>query len=759
MESRERPAKRQRLDLSAPVNNASSSLKRVSRACDSCRVRKNRCDGQHPTCGACAKAGLECVYERPTKKRGYAAGYVRALEALWALVFKAVPKSEETALTLLRQAVVRFDSEEKVIFQSDYLGPADSLRTIWETSSLRGEIDSILARLERGHSSVSHDDNGNTSTTADITLPSPLQQWEVPQEHPVEVANLNPASDAAESSFIIPDETLLGMESASGQRISVPDAICEAEIPACKPPPLPPDAWLLIDRYFNFNACWLPIVRRHNVVRILSSVQDSSGCHPHEAALLCAIFALSIEAHDEHQAYLGNQTSNELAETYYASAVAFQPGLHAHYRLEHVQVILLLTIFNMAADRWQAAFLTLGQAVRALLLLQSSNCYDIDPTMSDQLDQTELTYCLLASFALDTIISAALNVVPHLRQADMERHIDFDENRPEEWHQWSDSEVPCALPGHAPQPVRALSTFKAYVKLLMLMNDVASGSLSRLGSDDHSTLGGFLRRLEDWKADIPKHCHMNSNTGTLQAVRPPSPPVANLWITFETVRFYLQGLSGSCIRDVSQVAGWLDEPGDTPCRRLFKTAFGKQPWKGIVNLHRRMALTLRHGRETMGAERGSISIHNTKQYSERNTIGNTPLGQGMSDRNTIGRVYFTPVAPGEFTISQRTALPNSMTATGNDILDPRNLSMELPPLTPDVLGRSRRFSGARAVDLDANFGDPEPSSGYLDPFSRLGEADTIESLLDELSTTQDSEWNALSSQFRYNLGFYSAMPP
>ena len=45
-------------------------------------------------------------------------------------------------------------------------------------------------------------------------------------------------------------------------------------------------------------------------------------------------------------------------------------------------------------------------------------------------------------------------------------------------------------------------------------------------------------------------------------------------------------------------------------------------------------------------------------------------------------------------------------------------------------------------------------------FDGYDDAQAVESLLEELSSIQDAEWNAMSSQFMYNLGFYdSELPP
>ena len=43
-------------------NERQSKRRRISYACDVCRAKKNRCDGERPTCGPCKQRGHECVY-------------------------------------------------------------------------------------------------------------------------------------------------------------------------------------------------------------------------------------------------------------------------------------------------------------------------------------------------------------------------------------------------------------------------------------------------------------------------------------------------------------------------------------------------------------------------------------------------------------------------------------------------------------------------------------------------------------------------
>ncbi|GJJ74816.1 hypothetical protein EMPS_07174 [Entomortierella parvispora] len=54
---------------------------RVSKACDSCRRKKVKCDALHPLCTNCQTFNYECTYNDPTKKRGPPKGYIEAIEA------------------------------------------------------------------------------------------------------------------------------------------------------------------------------------------------------------------------------------------------------------------------------------------------------------------------------------------------------------------------------------------------------------------------------------------------------------------------------------------------------------------------------------------------------------------------------------------------------------------------------------------------------------------------------------------------------
>ncbi|KAF1998713.1 hypothetical protein P154DRAFT_555109 [Amniculicola lignicola CBS 123094] len=78
---------------SAPQTTATRRA-RVALACQRCKGRKQRCDGGHPSCKSCLKAGINCAYE-PTLRPRYPGGkmlYINALEERIAFLEAQLPE-------------------------------------------------------------------------------------------------------------------------------------------------------------------------------------------------------------------------------------------------------------------------------------------------------------------------------------------------------------------------------------------------------------------------------------------------------------------------------------------------------------------------------------------------------------------------------------------------------------------------------------------------------------------------------------------
>lgn len=56
-----------------------TTAERVAQACDRCRAKKTKCDGQNP-CSLCLAVGLECIVSDKLSRRAYPKGYTETLE-------------------------------------------------------------------------------------------------------------------------------------------------------------------------------------------------------------------------------------------------------------------------------------------------------------------------------------------------------------------------------------------------------------------------------------------------------------------------------------------------------------------------------------------------------------------------------------------------------------------------------------------------------------------------------------------------------
>jgi len=66
---------------------------RATKACEECRRRKLRCDGQEPQCGVCRDAGATCEFNAGRALRGPKKGYFKELKDRvgWYMIFKSFP--------------------------------------------------------------------------------------------------------------------------------------------------------------------------------------------------------------------------------------------------------------------------------------------------------------------------------------------------------------------------------------------------------------------------------------------------------------------------------------------------------------------------------------------------------------------------------------------------------------------------------------------------------------------------------------------
>src|SRR5215469_10353725 len=222
--------------------------KRVSRACDQCRLAREKCDGIQPTCFSCASSNRACSYTTSPKKRGMQTGYVRTLELSLAWSFTNIPGVEEGLKHALQDANV-----QATISGKDVEG-SNKLHKKWRRSVICKRIDRLLSGVGP---TDSHAEDSNASSE-DEEEDSHIQQSAVgettlltPVSQPMGRINPNHSNE----------RSLLDLCKATNS-VSTTGPINLQQLK------LPDNLWRLLDIFFAFTHSWFPTVEKHDILRI-----------------------------------------------------------------------------------------------------------------------------------------------------------------------------------------------------------------------------------------------------------------------------------------------------------------------------------------------------------------------------------------------------------------------------------------------------------------------------------------------------------
>ena len=496
---------------SAPTQTQtpSSSLsarrrKRVSRACDRCRSKKDRCDGSRPTCLACQTSGTVCSYDPSAKKRGLPEGYVRGLEKLWALSMANIEGLEGRVLTLLGTAdsesvnSIGSGSEEARRQKVLSLWADDNLHELWKTSEVFGEVEKLLNSAEAGA--------GDGSSSGGLELDTPglsLGQGQGQDQWSFRIGDDLPGLDDSEMSSF-PD--LLPGPNRKRMRVDGLETGMQRL-------DFPPDGPQMLEMYFAYTHTWFPVLAKHAVLRTsylyannpitLSRTTPGSGDH----AVLWAVMSY-ITGHIKIGAQAHQQSGCPArAMEFYTRARNLIPTEKERFELGHVQALLLLTLVNIGLGDWSAAWLLSGQATNLAMSLQcdpSSVASACPPSQSNAL--------VLGCFAVDTILAVRLKRSPHMRPEDVQVPF-LEEDGLEEWSAWVDLTFPSNGEDHpsrkasvARGPSLSRSFFNRLVELSMLLNKITRQD--PFASGTAAFCQSTLKDMQAWCAKLPPICRL-----------------------------------------------------------------------------------------------------------------------------------------------------------------------------------------------------------------------------------------------------------
>ncbi|KAL1963043.1 hypothetical protein VTN77DRAFT_8791 [Rasamsonia byssochlamydoides] len=562
---------------------------RVSRACDQCRSKKDKCDGVQPTCSTCTFLSRSCSYKLNPKKRGLPTGYIRTLELLWGAVFSTIHGSEDVVRVLLRTANI----PAHIAMMGKEGENADRFLSGWKNSFVLKEIERLLSALEQsdGEPSTVNLDGGEDSPRSVEASNLPLElkdaEWRVPEglrriydDITVSNATLDPYSTEgtnmrrSEARHYCDVGTQTEMEKQppehghtggaatidSGNR---PDFLT-VDYRLMSGLSLPANAWHLFDIYFAYTHCWLPIIEKHDVLRTAFFYNDGGlpvSCDSHGSGNHAAMWAIlsltsfqaaSASPNSESQ---GSHDNRIQPDKLYAVARNLIPLENGDFEIGHIQALLILTLIKLGQQDWTAAWMLIGHAIRIsfLLGLDQPAAAESEP-FSNSKPSSRRKHAFLGCFVLETLLASQIGRLPELRKEHVARIGFLDEDGLDEWHPW---EVPSnLLAGRGLResfrrwPLLALSTFNRLVSLCCILNDICCWKQDRNGTVSQLRLIG--QDMDRWIAELPKTHRIDPREGQSS----PSPPhVLGLHMAYGSVAtaFYLNA-SGHRATELDSVA-------------------------------------------------------------------------------------------------------------------------------------------------------------------------------------------------------------
>lgn len=533
---------------------AQPKRQRVSRACDSCRSKKDKCDGTQPVCSTCASLGRPCTYKANPKKRGLPTGYIRSLELLWGLVFQKIQGSEDVMRALMRS----INLPGHLATMGKEAEGSDTLLSSFKNSTVLRDIERMLVVLEQPEEErerfLQGYSDGDTPLDVDAVLASAeAHEWQIPEgldyrETPF--TGISPSRASMISSAPRPSgyrtresgvQTL--PEAAQSPPLAVSLSTGEPQFISSTLLQLPPNAWPLLDIYFSYTQCWFPILEKHDVLRTayqyaegdvsMSCTAPGSGDHAALWAVLALAALQDASANNPHASEPQGYPHISPLQMY-KTARGLIPSEIGPYEIGHVQALLVLSLIKFGQQQWTAAWMLVGHAVRITLTLGFDRPSFTAPSRSPGQQVGRSKHVFLGCFVLETLIAEHTSQCPSLRKDDLARVGAISEDGLEEWHPWEDQTgfrpIQSSRASMQRGPLHALSTFNRLVSLVSVLNDLCFYKQDPTTS--RSELESLELQLRRWASALPKSYRVELQN---RPVKLPSPHIFGLEMVYQSI--------------------------------------------------------------------------------------------------------------------------------------------------------------------------------------------------------------------------------
>ncbi|PKS05123.1 hypothetical protein jhhlp_008490 [Lomentospora prolificans] len=388
-------AKRPAASNTSGETSMQNKRRRVSRACDTCRSAKDKCDGVKPRCQRCVSMQRQCTYLNPEKRRGIRTGYLRAIEVALALLLDYIPASESVLLMALSEQ----EDDQRDIFIDKDSPTAEALLKRWHQSDVYQGIDRIISRDETTPRSDPPDGDGASS------VPRLLDSVGRRAERNGELTKWRAGS-------------LRVMSPASQHGFG---EVSHLELPS--------NSRNYLEAYFTWAHCWFPIVEQEPLTQLAASypatgfrVDPRDQSYSRHAELWSAMaVGAALESRRGNLPDVLSRGPGRIQipgeppshVVIYSTARKLVPTEDGVLDECHVRSLLLLSLAKLASSETNASWMLIGQAVRLFLQLPKYHTGQKNPFSQQDL------IVFMACFILDTLVSLRLGKPSQMRSLDL----------------------------------------------------------------------------------------------------------------------------------------------------------------------------------------------------------------------------------------------------------------------------------------------------------------------------------------------------
>ncbi|KAF4947573.1 hypothetical protein FGADI_10304 [Fusarium gaditjirri] len=746
-EASPRASKRARTDTETSDKGPNGRNRhRITRACNECRRRKDRCGGQRPSCKSCIENNRACSYG-PSKKRGLRPGYVRGIETLLGLIFKSIPGSEEWIYGLLEGVIQQTSFRPASDLQGINIS-VDLLLETWHKSSVSKKMGSLLsAESEFDEEGADSSQIFDTKVVEGLTLLVSTGNGTGAPMTPMDTSTTQPDLPTFDYS---PLPIPISSPTQSIEKTTLHTTISNPTEPSSQRqdsisnnvPELPNNWSYLLDLYFETTHCWFPISQKHELLR--SAYTLSNGPSTTSAGSLSSgemAFLHAVLAYASYQSTTLSKTSSRKpdgTESLKSPQSLLETSLFANptaFGLGHVRALLVICLFEMDQKHWPLAWTVIGRAIyTAISLGLCSRGTTTDPSSRDGIKRT-----IMGCAILETMVAARLDTIPYLTSSNVFLQGGLLADGNEEWEPWNlkilvepqsqqdQQNTNSHVPGHV------ISTFNRSLQVMISLNDLIHHKKTL------AVTGNFGELINLCKENFSAMGNLKADSLTPQAL--------GLWVSSVTI--FELALSESLVSNspvLERPSGYWE---NIPClasliekrvRGIGRCAISPVV-KACIELvasslfHRKAHYTASNiGNDLHYAKEAIARCLDTLQVSSDTILQDDVLND--SQLNSVGNNSH-PILPIHLTVSK----------------EPGPSHLDLPP-TPSTL-----LSNKVGTSVPLNEAHSQTAGGMpfpIDPALVSNIED--DGLFDSLATLDSTDWLANPPEFMQHLGMLDDAP-